>query len=48
VLLVFQAMDAEGKDGTISHVLTGVVLGSTAEFVVRHAPCPVLVIKPHA
>jgi len=24
------------------------VLGSTAEAVVRHAPCPVLVVKPHA
>ncbi len=24
------------------------MLGSTAESVVRHAPCPVLVIKPHA
>jgi nucleotide-binding universal stress UspA family protein len=27
--------------------ISRLVLGSTAEAVVRHAPCPVLVIKPH-
>lgn len=27
--------------------ISRLVLGSTAESMVRHAPCPVLVVKPH-
>jgi nucleotide-binding universal stress UspA family protein len=35
--------------GTQGHsVLSGVVLGSVAEHVVRHAPCPVLVVPPRS
>ena len=37
VLLIFQAMDAAGKDSTIRHVMTGVKPGRFPGLVVRRA-----------